>query len=330
MEQGFDSEGKKARKGGKIMSELHIIFSPEVLSTTLRMMAPLLLVALGGAMTKQAGIENIGLEGLMLIGCFSGFAVNYYTQSWLWGLVGGMFFTMLASLLFGFFVISLRAHEIVAGVAINSLGLGLTTYMLRTMFGVKGSFMDPRVQTIPNFHIGFLDHIPLLNKIVNNQSIIIWIAIIMVLLMHVFFYHTRFGYYMRASGRNEEALATSGVNVIKVRYITVLLHGLLCGLGGAYLSTGYLTQYVENMSAGRGFIAMAAIAFGAAIPLRILGATLLFAFVESIASRLQSVNVPSYFALMIPYVVTIIVLAVTSYRAAHRKKGADMNENPVN
>lgn len=303
------------------MTNFSIIFSPEILAATLRSMPPLLLAGLAGIMTKRAGIENIGLEGLMLIGCFSGFIANYLTESWIIGIIGGMLFTTLIALIFGFFVITLRANEIIAGVAINSLGAGLSTYLLRMFFGVKGSFYDPRVQAIPKASFKILHKVPILNTILNNHSIIVWISIILALVVNLLLFYTRFGTYVRAAGEDEDALSTSGINVKKIRYLTIILHGMLCGLGGAYLSTGYLTQFIENMSAGRGFIAMAAIAFSGAQPIRILGATGLFAFVEAIAYRLQSIDIPSYFALMTPYVVTIITLVITSYRQIKSKKG---------
>lgn len=301
------------------MGILDVLITPSTFAATLRMAIPLLLVSLGGLLTKQAGIENIGLEGLMLIGCFSGFTINYYTSSWAMGLLGAMLCTILLSLLFGLFVISLRAHEIVAGVALNVLGTGLTTYLLRAIFGVKGSFTDPRVMSIPEIDLDFLKGIPWLHQIVSGQSVLLYISIVILLVLDYMLYSTRFGYYIRAAGENEKALASAGVNVAKVRYITLLLHGALCGLGGAFLSTGYLTQYVEKMSAGRGYIAMAAIAFGMAMPKRVLGSVLLFAFVQSLSNRLQICGYPSYFTDMIPYFITVVVLAVTSYQSVKRE-----------
>lgn len=303
------------------MSDLSVFFTPEVLSTTLRMLVPVLLVSLGGALTNKAGIENIGLEGLMLFGCFGAFAADYYTGSWIWGIVGGMALTLAVSMIFGLFVITLKANEIVAGVAINLLGAGLTTYLLRSIFGVSGSFSDERVQAIPSLHLPFLDGVPILDKVLNNKCILIWVALLLVAAVHIMVYHTKFGYYMRAAGANEEALKTAGVNVVSIRYKTVFVHGLLCGLGGAYLSIGYLVRFAENMSSGRGFLAMAAIAFGSADPLRVFGASVLFAFVESISNRMQLIKIPSYFTDMIPYIITIIALSIMSYRAMHRRKG---------
>lgn len=302
------------------MNVFDTLISASTFEATLRMAIPLLLVSLGGLLTKQAGIENIGLEGLMLIGCFSGFTINYYTESWVLGLVGAMICTILPSLIFGVFVITLRAHEIVAGVALNVLGSGLTTYLLRAIFGVKGSFTDPRVVSIPEVHLDFLEGIPWLHTILSGQSILLYLSIIILILLNHMLYSTRFGYYIRASGENEKALASAGVSVARVRYLTLLLHGALCGLGGAFLSTGYLTQYVEDMSAGRGYIAMAAIAFGMAMPKRVLASVLLFAFVQSISNRLQICGFPSYFTDMIPYFITVVVLAVTSYRSFKRER----------
>ena len=301
------------------MDILDVLITPSTFAATLRMAIPLLLVSLGGLLTKQAGIENIGLEGLMLVGCFSGFTINYYTSSWMMGLMGAMVCTILCALLFGVFVISLRAHEIVAGVALNVLGTGLTTYLLRAIFGVKGSFTDPRVMSIPEVRLEFLKEVPWLYDIVSGQSILLYISIIILILLQYMLYSTCFGYYIRASGENERALASAGVSVARVRYITLLLHGALCGLGGAFLSTGYLTQYVEKMSAGRGYISMAAIAYGMAIPKRVLGSVLLFAFVQSLSNRLQICGYPSYFTDMIPYFITVVVLAATSYRSGKKR-----------
>lgn len=301
------------------MDILDVWITPSTFAATLRMAIPLLLVSLGGLLTKQAGIENIGLEGLMLVGCFSGFTINYYTSSWMMGLMGAMVCTILCALLFGVFVISLRAHEIVAGVALNVLGTGLTTYLLRAIFGVKGSFTDPQVMSIPEVRLEFLKEVPWLYDIVSGQSILLYISIIILILLQYMLYSTCFGYYIRASGENERALASAGVSVARVRYITLLLHGALCGLGGAFLSTGYLTQYVEKMSAGRGYIAMAAIAFGMAMPKRVLGSVLLFAFVQSLSNRLQICGYPSYFTDMIPYFITVVVLAATSYRSGKKR-----------
>lgn len=301
------------------MDILDVWITPSTFAATLRMAIPLLLVSLGGLLTKQAGIENIGLEGLMLVGCFSGFTINYYTSSWMMGLMGAMVCTILCALLFGVFVISLRAHEIVAGVALNVLGTGLTTYLLRAIFGVKGSFTDPQVMSIPEVRLEFLKEVPWLYDIVSGQSILLYISIIILILLQYMLYSTCFGYYIRASGENERALASAGVSVARVRYITLLLHGALCGLGGAFLSTGYLTRYVEKMSAGRGYIAMAAIAFGMAMPKRVLGSVLLFAFVQSLSNRLQICGYPSYFTDMIPYFITVVVLAATSYRSGKKR-----------
>ena len=302
------------------MSALQILLGAATFAATLRMAVPLLYVSLGGLLTKQAGIENIGLEGLMLVGCFSGFVANYYTSSWVAGLLAAMVFTILCALIFGLFVVTFHAHEIVAGVAINVLGSGLTTYLMRSIFGVKGSFTDPRVVGIPNVEIHLLRDIPAAGTIFSGQSVLFWVALAATLLVGYLLYRTRFGYYVRAAGENDKSLAAAGVRVSRIRYLTLVLHGALIGIGGAYLSTGYLTQYVEDMSAGRGYIAMAAIAFGMAEPKKVFGSVLLFAFVQAISNRLQGFGVSSYFTDMIPYAITVIVLAITSYRVFRKER----------
>lgn len=302
------------------MNVFQILFSGSTFGATLRMAVPLLYTALGGALAKMAGIEDIGLEGLMLIGCFSGFAANYLTSSWVIGILAAVLFTVLFSMLFGLFVVTIHANEIVTGVALNVMGTGLTTYVMRVMFGVKGSFTDPRVRQIPDVDLGAVKKIPFIGDIIGEQSILFWLSLAVVLLLIYLIYHTRLGSYIQACGANAKALASAGVNVSRVRYVTLLIHGVLIGIGGVYLSTGYLTQYVEDMSAGRGFIAMAAYAFGFALPGRTFWAVMLFAFVQALSSRLQLMNVPSYFSDMIPYIITIIVLVITSYRSLRREK----------
>ena len=301
------------------MNVLTVLFSAATFAATLRMAVPLLFVALGGVLTKRAGIENIGLEGLMLIGCFSGFAANYFTSSWIVGILAAMAVTVLFALLFGLFVVQVRSHEIVAGTAMNVMGSALTTYLLRSMFGVKGSFADERVRTIPNVTLPVIKDIPVLGTVFSGQSVLFWVSLAATVLIIFMLYRTKLGFYIRAAGENEKALASAGVNVKKVRYFALIMHGMLIGLGGIYLSTAYLTQYVEDMTAGRGFIAMAAYAFGMARPGRTFFAVLLFAFVQALSSRLQIFGVPSYFADMIPYAITILVLAVTSYREMKRE-----------
>ena len=302
------------------MNAFQILFSAATFAATLRMAVPLLYVSLGGLLTKQAGIENIGLEGLMLVGCFSAFTANYYTSNWYVGLLFSVVCTILCALLFGLFVVTLHAHEIVVGVAINVLGSGLTTYLMRSIFGVKGSFTDPRVVAVPNVRIPLFEKIPVFGEILSGQSVLFWISIVMTILVAFMLYRRRFGVYVRAAGENDKALASAGINVAKTRYMTLVLHGALIGIGGAYLSTSYLTQYVENMSAGRGYIAMAAIAFGMAKPGPVFGSVLLFAFVQAISSRLQVLGVASYFADMIPYAITVVVLAITSYKTYRKER----------
>lgn len=296
------------------MEWTRVFFSWEVLTATMRVMAPILLVGLGALIANQAGVVNIGLEGLMLIGCFAGFSFNQLFASFLMGMLGAMVCTMACAMLFGVFVIKLKANQLVAGVAMNLLGDGLTVYLMSTIYGVKGFITSERLQPIPTVNFSLLRDDSALGRVIDNQSLMVWLALAMVLVMFVLLNYTRFGYHVRAAGQNADALGACGVNVERVRFVSLMLHGMLIGLGGCYLSTGYLSQFVQNMTSGRGYIALAAVTFGGNMPLGVCGATALFALIETLSTRLQSVGFPSYFSQMMPYVVTIVVLAITAYR----------------
>ena len=296
-----------------------VFFSWDVLSATLRVMAPILLVAMGALISNQAGIINIGLEGLMLIGAFAGFLFNHLFGSCLLGLVGAMVATSAFALIFGVFVIKFKANALVAGVAINLLGAGLTVYLMSIIFGVKGFITSDNLQPIPKVDFPFIQNDSILGKVFDNQSLIIWIALLLVFAMHILLNYTRFGYHVRGAGQNPGALSTCGINVDRLGFQTLIIQGMLIGLGGAYLSTGYLEQFVQNMTSGRGYIALAAVTFGANMPIGVFGATMLFAFIETLSTRLQSIGFPSYFAQMMPYVITILVLAITAYRKLRKR-----------
>ncbi|MDN5343908.1 MAG: ral nucleoside transport system permease protein [Clostridia bacterium] len=302
------------------MPIVEVIFSIEVLVAGIRMTTPLLLASLGGLLASQCGVFNIGLEGLMLVGSFSAIVFDYLFNSWVLGVLGGILFSSLLALVFAFFVVDLRADEIVAGVAINVLGLGATTYLLRTLFGVKGAFSSPRIQGIPVLNIPGIDRLPVIGALLSGDSVLVYFSWLLVVALAIFLYRTPLGLYIRAAGQNKEALAAAGISVRRVRYISLVLNGALCGLGGAYLSIGYLSQFVENMTAGRGFIAIAAVVFGEGDPFRVFIASLLFGLVDSLSIRFQSLNIPSYFALMLPYIITTIVLAMTTYRKMKGKR----------
>lgn len=290
------------------------IFTLAIVQHTIRTATPLILAALGGLLTQQAGILNIGMDGMILLGAFFGVVGSYFFGSAFAGVALAAFVGLLIGLLFAVFVIDLKSDEFVIGIAINIFAGGLTVFLLRSIFGVKGAFSSPDIIPLPRLNFGFIENIPFLDTIFNNHTIFIYISWILVALVYIYLYKTPQGIWLRASGEYPEALETAGVSPRKMKYISSIACGVLCGLAGAHLSLGYLTLFTENMSANRGFIALAAIIFGQANPIKTFLAALLFGFFDALGIRLQVIGIPSQFTQMIPYLATIFALVVVTKR----------------
>lgn len=296
------------------------IFNITLLQHTLRTATPLILAAMGGLLTQQAGMLNIGMDGMIVLGAFFGVVGSYFFGSSLVGVLMAVLCGILVGLLFGFFVVDLKSDEFVIGISINLFAGGLTVFLLRSIFGVKGAFSSPQIVSLPRVHIPFLDSIPVIGTLFNNHSIFVYISWILVVACYVFLYKTRIGTWIRASGEHPEALEAAGVSARKMKYISSLGCGVLCGLAGVHLSLGYLTMFTEGMNAERGFIAMAAIIFGGAQPIKTALAAVMFGFFDALGSRLQTVGVPAQFTQMIPYLATILALVVVTLQYANKAK----------
>lgn len=288
------------------------VFNLTLLQNTIRTATPLILAGLGGLLTMHAGILNIGMEGMILLGAFFGVVGSYFFASSFMGVAVAVLSGVIIGLLFGFFVIELKADEFIIGIAINIFAGGVTIFLLRSIFGVKGAFSSSKIMSLPDIHFPLIDQVPFLDTILNNHSIFVYISWILVILTYIFLYKTPYGMWVRASGEYPEALETVGISARKMKYISSIACGVFCGLAGAHLSLGYLTLFTENMSAGRGFIALAAIIFGAYNPIKTLGAALMFGFFDALGIRLQGVGVASQFTQMIPYVVTVVALFIVA------------------
>lgn len=284
------------------------IFDLALLQNTIRTATPLILAALGGLLTMHAGILNIGMEGMILIGAFFGVLGSYFFGSSLMGVILAIVAGIVMGALFGLFVIELKSDEFIIGIAINIFAGGLTVFLLRSIFGVKGAFSSPDIMPLPDVHIPFLENIGFLDTIFNNHSILVYVSWLLVALVYVFLYKTPYGCWMRGVGEHAEALETAGINPKKIKYLSSILCGLFCGIAGAHLSLGYLTLFTENMSAGKGFISLAAIIFGNSNPIKVYGASLLFGFFDALGIRMQLIGIPSQFTQMIPYLATVFVL----------------------
>jgi simple sugar transport system permease protein len=290
------------------------IFDIALFASTIRLFTPILLAALGGMFTSRVGIFNVALEGLMLIGSFFALAGLYWTGSAYIGLLLAVMSTVVVALIFGFFVIQVKGDAVIIGLAVNIFALAFTTYLMRIIFGVTGGYYDPNLQGLPNLNVPLISSLPIIGPIFSGQSIIVYLGFIIVPLASIFLFRHPTGLHIRAVGENPQAAASLGIHVQRVQYMSMILCGALCGLGGAQLSISLVTQFVEGMTAGRGFIALVAVMFGQEHPIKILGASLLFGIAYAASLRLQGIGVPTQFVAMLPYVATLVVLFAARFR----------------
>ncbi|BCV22426.1 ABC transporter permease [Moorella sp. Hama-1] len=279
------------------------------LSADLRTAMPLLLAATGLIFTERAGIVNIGVEGMMLVGSLAGVAGSFFLgNAWL-GVLVAVVAGGLLGLFFAYLVVTARADQVVIGTAFNILGLGLTTSFARVIFGVNTA--PPQIDSFKPVAIPVLAKIPILGPVLFNHSELVYLSLILMPLVHFFLFRTTTGLKIRAVGENPRAADTVGINVFKIRYGACIVGGALAGMAGSYLSLSLLNFFTENMTAGRGFIALAAVIFGKWTPAGVLGAAMLFGAGDALQYRLQAANsgIPYQLLLMIPYILTIAALA---------------------
>ncbi len=299
------------------MNGIAEVFNIGLLQNTLRSATPVVLAAMGGLLTEHAGIMNIGMDGMMLMSAFAAVAVSYTMSSAALGVLAALLVGILTGLFFALFVVKFRSDEFIIGMALNTFAGGLTVYLLRSVFGVKGTFSDEGIVPLPTVHIDWLDHIPVLGQLLNDNSLFVYITWILVALTWVFLYRTPYGFWLRAAGEHPESLETAGVSPMRMKCLASVLCGVFCALAGAHLSLGYLTMFTEGMSNDRGFIAFACVLFGMANPPRVFLAALLFGFLQALGLRLQSVGVPADLTTAIPYAATVLMLV---YMALSRRR----------
>jgi simple sugar transport system permease protein len=301
------------------MDALLTVLDVALLGATIRLVSPILLAALGGLITDRAGILNVALEGLMLVAAFFAVAGTYWTGEPVVGLALAVVAALVVAAVFAVVVVDLRGDAIVAGLAVNILALGLTTYLVKPVFGVQGSYYDPSLRGLPEIHLPFVEGVPVLGTVLSGYSPLVYLAFVLAVVGHVVLYRHPWGIWLRAVGESPVAAGSVGIPVRRVQYAAVLLSGVLCGLAGAQLSISLVTQFVQGMTAGRGFIALVAVMFGRATPLGVLGASVLFGFAYALALRLQGAGIPSQFVSMLPYVATILVLVTVALRGRRRR-----------
>lgn len=292
------------------------IFNIGLLQNTLRTATPVILAGLGCLMTDHGGMMNIGLDGMMLISAFAAVVGSYFLGGWVGGLVLALAVGLLLGLFYGGFVIKFKSDEFIIGVALNLFAGGLTVFLLRSIFGVKGA--SPRVMGLPRIEIPWLADIPLLGPLLSGNTLLVYVSWVLVILCYIAIYKTPWGFWLRASGEHPPSLASAGIPPERLKYQACLLCGLFCGLAGAHLSLGYLTTFTENMTASRGFIAVACVIFGASSPPRVMLAALLFGFIDALGMRMQHL-VSSNLTAMAPYLVTVLAMVLVVLRRNRRK-----------
>ena len=282
-------------------------------AATLRMASPLIFASLGGIFSERAGIINIALEGMMLTGAFSGVFVTYVVGNPWVGVLVAILAGGLLGLIHGILTIKFAGDQIVSGTGINIFALGFTAYMSQIVWGSRGASQS--VQGLGTVSIPFISDIPFVGDVVGKQTPLVYIALIAVIASYFILFKTPSGLRLRAVGEHPGAADTTGIRVYRTKYICVIVSGMLAGLGGVFLSLGQLSLFVNGMTGGRGFIALAAMILGGWSPFGALGASLFFGFADALQIRLQSVGaLPSQIVLTLPYILTIIVLAVFARR----------------
>jgi general nucleoside transport system permease protein len=280
-----------------------------LLYNTLSDAVPLVLAALSGVLSERAGVVNIAIEGMMLAGaCSAAFFASISHSLWI-GLVAALISGVLLAYVHGFLSINYKINQIVSGTIINIFATGLTSYISTKFLQVYQNLNNPGVfAPIP---IPGLVDIPIIGTILFNNNILVYLMFLILIVVQVALFKTRWGLRMRAVGEHPKAADTLGINVIRTRYMAVLLSGAMAGFAGAYFTIGSVGRFDSLMTAGRGFIGLAAVIFGNWTPFGAFGAGLLFGFADSLSSKLAilGIDIPSSLLLMIPYIATMIVLA---------------------
>lgn len=294
---------------------LETIFHINTLTSTLRLATPIALAAMAGTLSERVGVINLALEAKLLAGAFAGAYTSYVTGSpWL-GVAAALLVGMFIGLLLGLFTIRWRANHVVAGIGLNIFVLGMTTWLLQVIWGSRGT--SPTVADLPNWKIPGLQSVPFIGALLSGHSPLVYVMLLAGPLLWLWLFRTPGGLRARMVGEHPEAADTMGVPVQRTQFVLLIVAGGLAALGGAQLSLGHLSWFSQNMSAGRGYMALAANVFGQWNPLGSMLAAMLFAFTDALQMRVQTLPNPwpTEIVQMLPYLLTIFVVAGAFRRA---------------
>lgn len=287
------------------------------LQATVRAGTPLLFAVLGDIFTERSGVMNLGLEGLMLVGAISGFAVSYSTGNLFLAIIAAMIAGAVLGLVHAFFTVTLRINQVVSGLAITMLGTGISGLWGKGYIGVVAA-------QFKTLEIPFLSKIPFIGPVLFSHDILVYMSYLIVPLMWFYVYRTKPGMVLRAVGEAPAAADARGINVFMVRYFYTMLGGAITALGGAYLSLAYTSMWIENMTAGRGWIGIALVLFATWDPVKAMFGAYLFGGVTALGLRMQAAGttISSHILMMFPYILTVAVLFFTSTEKIKLKVGA--------
>jgi simple sugar transport system permease protein len=316
---------------------LQSIFSVTFLATVIRVSTPLILPAMGGLLSDLGGVINIALEGIMLAAAFTGVIVSGFAPLWfpdapvwvypLLGVLAGVLVGIMMGWLVAFFHLELKTDIIMTGLAINILAAGATVFLMVALTGDKGSTSTLASARLPALEIPFVGAVPLLDTLLNGENgagynLMSYVAFLLVAVVWVYLYRMPAGAHLRATGEMPEAAQSVGINIRRTRYWALVASGVCAALGGLYLSMGYLSIFQANMTAGRGFIALAVVYLGNRNPIGVLIAALIFGAATALGAQLGTLAIPSQFVEMIPPVVTIVALVLYNIRRRTRINAA--------
>lgn len=297
-----------------------LILTSDFLHSIIRLSTPILFATMAALISERAGVLNISIEGTMLFAALMGVVGSAYTGSAVLGVLIAMAAGMAFSGMLAFFHLKLETNIVLTGIALNLLSSGLTIFILYVLTGDKGVSTSLASKTIPNLNIPGIQNIPVLGDLLSGHNVLTYVAVLAVITISVFLRRTRLGKYIRAVGENPESVATAGISVKKIRLKALLISGVLAGLGGAFMSMAYVSMFTKDMVAGRGFIALAAEAMGHGSPLFSSLSALLFGLADALSNNLQTLNFSSELMRLIPYVLTIAMLAVYAAREREKRK----------
>lgn len=298
------------------------ILSTAFLFSVIRVATPLILASMGAVITSNAGITNIGIEGVMLVSALAGvFASAFGFGPW-FGLIISVITGVLCSLAIGYVSMSLKADSVLTCIAFNTMAIGGTVYFMYAVVKDKGTTIALNSGKLPSLEIPFIKDIPILGEILSNHNVVSYIALLMIFVVYVLLYKTPLGLRIRSAGKAPNALSSVGVSLLRIRYLALGISGILGGMAGAFMSMGYVTWFSKNMTAGRGFIALAADAMGNSTPLGAALSAMLFAVAEALSYSLQITTISPELVQMLPYLVTILGLVIYSIKrsSSERKK----------